>query len=232
MPPKGIRLSNPAAQRREESLRAVDRALRIGVKVQALAVWTAEGLNTLLSPSSLPTEVRERAEILFRGLSGLIDAGVDQLSRASARVSHERRENILPFMGLSAATQADLRRLPVEGPDLFAGHFQEVLVRQADRQDNFRKNRKLLTKGSSTPAVVTGGTVARRRAPKPGRGRGGSFRSRGGGANRGRAPATLSRAPDTPAETPRWSGKVQVSGSGRSFPKNSGRGSRGKQKPF
>ena len=104
--PKGIRLSSPAAQRREDSLRAVDRALRIGVKLQALAVWTAEGLNTLLSPDSLPAEVRERAEILFKGLSGLIDAGVDQLARASARVSHERRENILPSMGLSAADSA------------------------------------------------------------------------------------------------------------------------------
>ena len=68
--PKGIRLSNPAAQRREESLRAVDRALRIGVKVQALAVWTAEGLNTLLSPAPYP----QRYESGQRSCSGACPA--------------------------------------------------------------------------------------------------------------------------------------------------------------
>ena len=45
---KGYKLKDASAHRREESLRALDRSLRAGVKYQSLAVWSVEGLGAVL----------------------------------------------------------------------------------------------------------------------------------------------------------------------------------------
>ena len=137
-----LKLSDPLSQHREETLKAIDRATREAFKSQALAQWTVEAVAETLRGTPKETEVRP----LLTALSELSDVTVDQLSRASVRISSERRHNLLPHLGLSAATVSDLNRLPLEGPDLFAGHFEHVLARQATYQDTLRRNLRLASK--------------------------------------------------------------------------------------
>ena len=211
---RGYRLKDAEAQRREDSLRAIDRANRMAIKCQALAQWAAEALTEVLKPSPL----HERTDPLLQGLGCLSEATVDQLARSSVRLVAERRELLFPLLGLSEATVADLRRLPLEGPDLFAGHFEHVLARQAERQDTLKRNLKFVSK--SRPQQTS---VARYTAPRA-RGR---QQRRGPPASASRPPASATAPVSHPAN---WSGGVTVSRGGqRSFSSSAARGGRKKR---
>ena len=197
---RGHRLRDPALRHREDTFRALDRAVKTAVKFQGLVLWLSECVLRTLETGSAPGE---RTESLLQGISGMADATIGQLARVSARIGTERRENVLPLLGLGEATVADLRRLPQEGPDLFAGHFGEVVARQAQRQDALRKTQKLLDRtrpGPSTkPAASARGGRFSRTA------RGGRRVRRGGGGGRQRARGTF----------PPSAGQVTVTGGGR-----------------
>ena len=195
------KLRDSAAQRREDTLKALDRSLRSAVKYQSLVIWAAECLTARLD--SHP-EVSSQVTPLLRGLAGMADATIEQLARASARVGTERRENLFPLMRLSEATTASLRRLPYEGPDLFAGHFGDVVSRQAKRQDDLRKTRRLVERAHPPSAPPSRPSSRGGRSPASARGR---KRKRSGGSGRG------SKGP-----APHRSGQVTVSrGGGRTF---------------
>ena len=145
------RFKNPTVQAREENLRTIDRTARVLTKYQGLILWITEAIARSIEERN-PT-LEEELRPFFLTLTGLIDGSVDQVGRLLARTSMGRRENVFPLLGLSSATIADLRRLPTEGPDLFGGHFNDVLTRQADRLDTLRKTQKLVSKAKpSNPA--------------------------------------------------------------------------------
>ena len=231
-----FRLNNAAAQKREETLKAIDRSNRANVRFMSLAIWTVEALHTTLRDHPIAPPVREVTDKLILALSQLAEASVDQSARTAARITRERRENILPLMGLADSTQQDLRRLPTEGPDLFNGRFADVLARRAGRQDDLRKNKKFLAK---TPGPPRRGYFGQSRGPsasaRPARD---AFpRPRTRPPRRRRPPASASRPP---AADTTWSGQVQVSNTGaRSFPAprrrvraNTATGAGGRPKPF
>ena len=218
---KGYRLKDASAQRREDSLRALDRSLRTGIKYQSLAVWSVEGLASVLQDAD--PQLTERAAPLLKGLSDLVDGTIDQMARASVKVSGERRENLLPLLGLTDTTVSDLRRLPHEGKDVFAGHYQAVLSRQASRQEVLRHNKRLAAK--ALPKSTASATAGRKAPGGP----------RGAGARRRHASAA--RPPPAPvASSGPWKGKVSVTAGQRTFspphkPASRGRG-RGRGRRF
>ena len=218
---KGFKLKDASAHRREESLHALDRSLRMGVKYQSLAVWSVEGIGAVLREA--PKQVSERAAPLLQGLSDLVDGTIDQLARAVVKVSGERRENLLPLLGLTDTMVSDLGRLPHEGADVFAGHYQAVLSRQASRQEVLRHNKRLAAKSLPPSTAV----------PTAGRKASGGSR----GARARRRYASASRPPSSAVASPGpWTGKVSVTAGQRSFtpsrkPTSRGRG-RGRGRRF
>ena len=202
---KGYRLKDAESQRREDSLRATDRAIRMAIKCQALSQWSAEAATAVIQSS----QFYPRVEPLMQGLGCLSQATIDQLARASVKLVAERRELLFPFLGLSQAVVADLRRLPLEGPDLFAGHFEHVLARQAGQQDMLKRNLKFLSK--SQP---------QRAAARP------STRGVGGRGQQSKRKTFSAFRP--PAASTSWSGEVSVSRGGRRSFRSSATASRGR----
>lgn len=200
----GYRLSNPSVQQREEMLKATDRATRTALKYQALAQWSAESIAELVRGSAIEGSLAP----FLQCLGQLSDATVDQLARISVRLTTERRENLLPMLGLSDRTLTDLRRLPCEAPDLFAGHFEHILARQAGQQDTLKRNLRLAGKVPKRPAAQRAAPTAkegkRRAAPK---------RKRPAPARR--APAAASRAPQAATAAAPSPMSVTVAAGGR-----------------
>ena len=191
---QGPRFKDPAGRAREESLRALDRAARSAVKFQGLAIWLTESVGAMVEQGSVSATLLRST---LSGLTGMIDATVGQLGRIMSRIGTERRDNVIPLLNLGEATAADLRRLPQEGPDLFAGRFGDVVARQANHQDALRKTQKLLDR--SRPAATS------KRAP-----RGRSSR----GVRGSRRPYTSGAGQQSTQQSP---GQVSVRGGKRTF---------------
>ena len=183
---RGFSLHNNAAQKREEALRATDRATRTTFKFQALVQWAADAIQQITERSSVASQVLP----LLQLIAELTDATVDQLSRASTRLTRQRRENLFPMMGLTEQTVDDLRRLPCEGPDLFAGHFEHVLARQAGQQNSLRRNLRMMDKASPRGRSS--------RARPRGKPRGTSQRRFRGRSQTGPGPRSSARSSATP----------------------------------
>ena len=96
---------------------------------------------------------------LLHGLSDMADATIDQVARALVKVSGERRKNLLHLLGLTDTAVSALRRFPHKGSNVFAGHFQAVLSRQASPQEVLRHNKRLVAKAlpQSTTTISTSG---------------------------------------------------------------------------
>ena len=158
-------------------------------------ILVAESLGRMADSgsSALPSEFHPT----LSGLTGLLDATVGQLGRLAAKIGRERRENVLPLLRLREATAADLRRLPLEGPDLFAGHFGEVVARQASHQDALRKTQKLLDRSRPAGPLQR---ASRGRSP------------RGGKRPRKAQPTSQAQSPSTGVP-----GQVTVRGGKRTF---------------
>ena len=82
----------------------------------------------------------QRASGLYAWLSAkLVHASLSQHLRMLVKATRQRREQLMPLCSLPALAAQRFSALPLSGPDLFAGRFQQTVSGEAERRKALRE---------------------------------------------------------------------------------------------
>ena len=169
----------------------IDLAARTGMKFASSLLLIAEVLSKAFRRGAGEVSKRDTAA-LVNLLGPVSRLTYDQLARIAVKSEFERRRVILDAIRWPSK---DIKRrfleLPFSGPDLFAGKFEEQLLREVKMQKDIKKaDFRLRSSEGSSQRRFQSSSYSSSRRPSRSSGQSSSVRSRRQGRDRDRPPST------------------------------------------
>lgn len=144
------------------SLQGIDLAARTGMKFASSLLLIAEVLSKSFRQTGTEEVSRKDTGALVNILGPVARLSYDQFAKVAVKASSDRRELVLDSIRWPSD---DIKRrfmeLPLSGPDLFAGKFEEQLLTEIKRRKDINKADFNFPRSSSSS------TRTRRSSPKP-----------------------------------------------------------------
>ena len=131
-------LSEPGVAARESDLVWFSSAASYGVELCTLSLYVTEWLHRA-ERALIPTPSPQASSFMLGLAAKLARASLGQHLRTLIKATRQRREQLIPLCSLPALAAQRFSTLPLTGPDLFAGRFQQTVSGEAERRKALRE---------------------------------------------------------------------------------------------